>query len=121
METMNTVLSAFLKLQNLFLVPLQTRSPLPSFRVTCPRLAPTLKKAPLGALDSALACRYLGYPSSQPGIAEPRLAPPLWGAGARETRAGILRPAFLPLFSLHPSAGAIFNGTKINERAAGQL
>lgn len=47
METMNTVLSAFLKLQNLFLVPLQTRAPLPSFRVTCPRLAPTLKKAPL--------------------------------------------------------------------------
>lgn len=47
METMNTVLSAFLKLQNLFLVPLQTRAPLLSFHVTCPKLAPTLKKAPL--------------------------------------------------------------------------
>lgn len=114
METMNTVLSAFLKLQNLFLVPLPTRAPLLIFHVTWPPPC-------FGALDSALACWYSGSPSSQPGTGEHGLAPPLRGAGARGTRAGFFLLALLPLFCLHSSTGAIFSGAKINERASGQL
>lgn len=116
MKTMNRVLSAFLKASDLFLVALPTRAPLLIFCVTCPRVAPTLKKAPW--------CFGLSSGTPVPRLSEPH---PAWHSRARagSTTArrwsprdrGRLLPSCLPPSVLPSSLYWCY----INERAAGQL